>query len=149
VKKLVLVCCFCFVTFVAAAVENGQVLYVGGTIASLKEGSVGRLDTSSQSDLVFVAGADRLAVPFNKIDSYEYSQDVARHLGVLPAIGAGLLRKRQHKHFFRITYRDAADVVQVVVFEVPKHMPRSLLAVLQTRAPQGCQIPNRRCVLAN
>jgi hypothetical protein len=149
VKRLVLVCCFCIVALVASAVENGQVLYVGGTITSLKEATLGRLDTSSPSALVFASGADRLAIPFSKIDSYEYSQDVARHLGVLPAIGAGLLRKRQRKHFFRITYHDETDVLQVAVFEVPKQMPRSLLVVLQTRAPQGCRPANIRCVLTN
>jgi hypothetical protein len=149
VKKLALICCLFLLPPIAAAVENGQVLYVGGTIPSLREGSLGRLDTSSESALVFASGAAPLVIPFSKIESYEYSQDVARHLGLLPAIGAGLLRKRQHKHFFRITYRDSSEVLQVTVFEVPKQMPRSLLAVLQTRAPQGCQQPNRRCVLTN
>jgi hypothetical protein len=64
---------------------------------------------------------------------------VARHLGVLPAIAVGLVKKRQRRHYFRISYRDENGVVQVVVFEVPKNMPRTLLPILQTRAPQGCK----------
>lgn len=148
-KRLAILCCLLSSPSLTSAIENGQVLYVGGTANTIKDGTVGRLDTASESALTFVAGGDRLLIPYAKVESYEYSQDVARHLGVLPAIGAGLIRKRQRKHFFRIAYRDTADVVQVVVFEVPKHMPRSLLAVLQTRAPGGCRQSNTGCIRAN
>jgi len=149
VNRFATIFCFLFLALPAAAVENGQVLYVGGTATTLREGTIGRLDTTAQPMLAFVAGADRLAIPYASIQSYEYSQDVARHLGVLPALGAGLIRKRRHKHFLRITYRDASDVVEVVVFEVPKQMPRSLLAILQTRAPQGCAASTTRCAPAD
>jgi hypothetical protein len=39
----------------------------------------------------------------------------------------------------RIAYRDEDHAPQVAIFEVPKKMPRTLLAVLQQRAPQGCK----------
>jgi hypothetical protein len=122
----------------AAAVEDGQVMYVGGTVAALKEGALGRLNTTSKTALEFESAGSTLAIPYAKIDSFEYSQKVARHLGVLPAIAVGLVKKRQRRHFFQINYRDDNSVSQVAIFEVAKRMPPSLLAILQTRAPQGC-----------
>jgi hypothetical protein len=93
-KSFAMWCCFFLLHVVALAVENGQVLYVSGTAASIKEGTIGRPETTSKTELGFNFGAEPLSIPFLKIEFCEYSQDVARHLGVLPAIGAGLLRKR-------------------------------------------------------
>lgn len=123
----------------APAVEGGQVMYVGGTAERLKEGVLGRLDTTSQTTLNFEYSGGKLVIPFEEIDSYEYSQQVTRHLGVLPAIAVGLVKRRQRRHFFRITYHDESKAEQVAIFEVSKETPRTLLAVLQGRAPQGCR----------
>jgi hypothetical protein len=120
------------------AVEDGQVMYVGGTVGALKEGVFGKLDTSSQIVLSFDYSGGKLVIPFEMIDSYVYSQRVARNLGVLPAIAVGLVKHRQRRHFFRISYHDENKVSQVAIFEVSKGMPHTLLAVLQVRAPQGC-----------
>jgi hypothetical protein len=132
------------------AVEEGTVMYVGGTVASLKEGALGSLELKSQTELAFQSAGNRFTIPFAKIDAYEYSLEVAHHLGVLPAVGVGLLKKRQRRHFFRITYRDDANMPQVAIFEVPKKMPRTLLAILQLRAPQGCRpMTYAKCTLQN
>jgi len=66
---------------------------------------------------------------------------VARHLGVLPAVGAALIRKRQHRHYLRLVFHDESGEAQVAIFEIPKAMPRALLAVIQTRAPLACKWP--------
>jgi hypothetical protein len=121
------------------AVEGDQVMYIGGTVAVLNKGVVGKLDTTSQTALNFESPGGKLVIPFEEIDSYEYSQQVARHLGVLPAIAVGLVKRRQRRHFFRITYHDDSKTQQVAIFEVSKETPRSLLAVLQGRAPQSCK----------
>jgi hypothetical protein len=133
-----------------AASPGSEVTYIGGTVASLKEGTLGAIDTTSDTSLLFIYDAGkRVSIPYVDIDSYSYSREVAHHLGVLPAIGVGLLKKRQRKHFLRITYRGENGSAEVVVFEVPKQMPRSLLAVLQTKAPQGCTKPNPQCTALN
>jgi hypothetical protein len=67
---------------------------------------------------------------------------VARHLGVLPAIAVGMVKKRQRRHFFRISYRDEAGDLRVALFEVPKQMPPVLLAVLGAKAPGKCSPTN-------
>jgi len=132
------------VSMPAAAVENGQVMYVGGTVSVLKEGALGRLNTTRETAISFESAGNTLTIPYGKIESFEYSRQVARHLGVLPAIAVGLAKKRQRRHFFRISYRDGGNVSQVAIFEVPKQMPRVLLAILQLRAPQGCS--RQQCI---
>ena len=123
----------------AGAVEDEQVMYAGGTVPAIQAGVLGRLDTTSESVVSFDYAGSKLEIPYAKIDSYEYSQEVARHLGVLPAIAVGLVKKRQRKHFVRISFHDASNVSQVVVFEVSKRLPQTLMPILQSRAPQGCK----------
>jgi len=139
VKKLAAFCLLLIMSLPAGAVERDQVKYMGGTVADLHAGVLGRLDTTSGTTLTYEYSGNKLVIPYAKIDSFEYSVDVARHLGVLPAIAVALVRKRQRRHFFRISYHDENNVSQVAIFEVPKRMPRTLLAVLQLRAPQGCK----------
>lgn len=121
------------------AVENRGVTYVGGTATALKEGAFGRLDMISTSVLTFDSAGTTLAIPYAMIDSFEYSKPVAHHLGVAPAIAVGLVMERRHKHYFRITYHEENNTKQVVIFEVPKKMSQTLLAVLQARVPQSCK----------
>lgn len=130
----------------ALAVEDGQVRYVGGTAPGLSADSIGQLDTSSATALAFRYPGGDLVIPYAAMQSYQYTQEVAHHLGVAPAIAVGLVRKRQRCHFVRISYHDPDNVAQVIVLEVPKHMPATLLAVLQTRAPQGCK-PKTTCAV--
>lgn len=128
------------------ALDAGQVVYVGGTVVALSAGISGRLDTNSPAAMNFDSSAGKLAIPFERIDSYEYSQQVAHHLGVLPAIAVGLVKHRQRRHFFRVSWHDENNTQQVAIFEVSKEMPSTLLAILQARAPQGCKPwPTAKC----
>lgn len=138
-RSLAVPCLLLAVVLPVLAVEGQDVRYVGGTVASLKEGVLGKLDTKSQTELIFEFSGSKLVIPFAKMDSYEHSQQVTHHFGVLPAIAIGLVKKRQRTHFLRIAYHDESDAPQVAVFEVPKKTPRILLAILQQRAPQGCK----------
>jgi hypothetical protein len=128
-------------TLPAAAVENDQVLYAGGTIPNVKAGAIGRLDTTLETTLVFESAGGKFPIPYADIESFAYDKEVTRHLGVLPAIAVELLKIRQHSHFFRISYRDDKGD-QVAVFEVSKQMPRVLQAVLASRSPSACK-PNK------
>lgn len=138
--RRVLVLCLLMIAFTPMAtprVVGSQVLYVGGTVETLQEGVLGRLDTTSEVALNFNYAGGKLSIPFEKIDSYEYSQQVARHLGVLPAIAVGLVKRRQSRHFFCISYHDESRSPQVAIFEVSKQTPHTLLAILRARAPRG------------
>jgi hypothetical protein len=131
-------------TLPAFAVEGGRVKYAGGTAQSVRGGVIGRLNTTPDTELIFEYSGNKLAIPYDAIQSFQSSEEVARHLGVLPAIVVGMFKKRQRQHFFRIEYHDSNNVAQALVFEVPKHMPRILEAVLETRAP-GARRPCRPC----
>ncbi len=132
---------FCFLLLLslsAFALDDGHARYVGGTVPGFTAGVVGRLDTTSDMSLIFEHAGHKVEIPYASIESHEYTKEVARHLGVLPTIVVALLKVRQHRHFFRISYRpQGAAAAQVVVFEVPKHAPSALQAILQTRAPSA------------
>ena len=131
----------------AFAVDAGQAEYAGGTW-HVPKGTMGTLDTTAPAGLVFRYGgasAAEVAIDYRNISNFEYTSPVAHHLGLLPFIVRGLIRPQERRHFFSIRYKDASDVVQVVVFEVPKSDPRVLLEVLRGRAPQVCGTQKVRC----
>jgi hypothetical protein len=121
------------------AVEGSDVLYAGGTVQGLSPGSLGKLDLTGTEGLTFASSSGTVSIPYLAMDSYQYSQEVARHLGVLPAIGTGLLRHRQKRHFLRVAFHDTQGRSQVVILEISKQLPRTLQAVLETRAPGACR----------
>jgi hypothetical protein len=129
----------------AGAVAGHEVKYVGGTTPGLQSGAIGRLDTTSDTALIFEHAGSKLAIPYSAIQSFDYSTEVTHHLGVLPLILVSLFRMREHRHFFRISYGGPDDVTQVAVFEVPKQMPRSLRAVLEARSSHFGQVQSRPC----
>jgi hypothetical protein len=135
-KKVIAFCVLMLAAATLMAVENDQVMYVGGTVPSLKQGSVGQLNLTSETILTFEAGSSKLDIPYSRIESFQYSREVAHHLGVLPAIAVGLVKRRERKHFFRISYRDEANNSQAAIFEVSKKMPAVVQAALQTRVPR-------------
>jgi len=139
VKRFVALLLLPALTLPAVAVEDGQAMYSGGTVPALTAGLVGRLNTTSETSLTFEYGSSKLVIPYVTIESFQYSTEVAHHLGVLPAIAVALLKQRERRHFFRVSYRDANSVSQVAIFEVPKRMPRTLQSVLQARVPQRCR----------
>lgn len=147
ITRLAAFCLLMAMTAAAGATEIENVKYVGGTEKVLLEGAPGRLDTSSAHSLVFESSGKKLEIPYAEMESFAFSEEVAHHLGVLPAIAVALVRKRERRHFVRIVYRDEQSVTQVVVFEVPKRTPQILLAILQARAPLGCKtlrFPSRK-----
>jgi CDP-diacylglycerol--glycerol-3-phosphate 3-phosphatidyltransferase len=126
----------------AFAVEPGQVAYEGGTAAVARD-TVGSFDVSSPTSLVFAfhradGSTGQIAIDYVKIRSYEYQDEVAHHLGVLAAIGVGLVTHRERRYTFTITYGDAAGVAQVAIFEVAKADEPAVHAVLRARDPQLC-----------
>jgi len=139
-KTLVTVFLLLAVTIPMAAVDDGQVMYAGGTASNLTSGLIGRLDTTSETSLTFENSGNKLMIPYGSIESFEYSKEVTHHLGVLAGVGVALLKQRERRHFFRISYVSGNNTKQVAVFEVPKQMPRTLQAVLEARAPLATRV---------
>lgn len=150
-KKL-LIChlsLFLFLSWNAFAIEDGHAKYIGGTSHGFTAGTIGRLDTTQDSELVFQYAGQKISIPYASIDSSEDSKEVARHLGILPAIAVALVKARQYRHIFRISYHDTNGTTQVVVLEVPKNMRRTLQAVLDARAPHTLKLPRCGCISAD
>ena len=127
----------------AVAISGQNVKYVGGTLQNLNPGVVGTFDVS-ETALIFRHAGNTVTIPYSSIESSNYSQELARHMGFLPTVAVCLLKVRQHRHFFRISYHDEHSVEQVAIFEVPKHMPRTLSAVFDIRSRhtfQSCPPP--------
>jgi hypothetical protein len=122
-----------------AIVEGSDVMYIGGTVSALNAGAIGHFDTTSESALSFDSSGKKLVIPYGKIQSFQYSRQVARHYGAVLTIAVVLVKFRQRRHFVEIKYLDESNTAQVAVFEIPKEMPRTLMAVLSTRAPRGCK----------
>lgn len=123
----------------AFALEEDEVMYTGGTVSSLKEGTVGRFDTTSQSGLIFETSGNKLLIPYDKVQSYQYKRQLARHYGALLTVAIVMFKYRQRRHFLQVNYLEDNGKAQVAVFEIPKTMPQTLMAVLEARAPQGCK----------
>lgn len=139
-KGILQLCFLLSLSLSATALENGHAKYVGGTLQDVTAGAIGRLDATSETSLTFEHAGNKLAIPYASIESYEYSKEVTRHLGVIPAIAVRLVKVRRRRHFFRISYRSQGNTLaQVAIFEVPKDMPRILQAILQTRVPDACR----------
>src|SRR5882672_7794269 len=119
-RKFLISCLLLALSLPAIASDGNPVKYVGGTIQSLSAGGQGQFNTVSDTALIFEYSGQKLEIPYASIDSWDYSHEVRRHLGVLPAIFVALLRARSRQHFLRITYHDQNNHLQVGVFEIPK-----------------------------
>jgi hypothetical protein len=125
----------------ASGVEGSDVLYVGGTIHNVKEGTVGRLDTTVAQALVFEYGGNRLEIPYSSMQRFQYTQKLARRLGVVATVAVVMVKHRQRRHFIEVYFRDAAGVSQVAVFEVAKDRAAPTVAVLNARVARAARPP--------
>jgi hypothetical protein len=124
----------------AAFAAEPQAVYLGGT-SKLAAGSAGQFDTTGADQLVFETSGGKLAIPYGRIQSFESNSKLAHHLGVLPVAAVVLVAPLHRKHFLKISYRDDANVAQVAIFEVAKHVPRTIMPILEARAPKQCNTP--------
>lgn len=121
-----------------AAVEGHQVLYVGGTIPNLKEGTTGRFESTREDALVFEYADGKAEISYKAIRSFQYSPRLARRLGVVATLAVVLVKHRQRRHFIEITFRGDQGIAQAAVFEVSKDMAQPIVATLEARAPRPC-----------
>ena len=125
--------------FAIEIVEGNDVLYLGGTVQSVAGGALGHFDTTSVTELTFDASGKRIVIPYDKIQSFQYSRKLARHYGALLTVAIVMFKFRQRRHFVTINYLDNANTPQVAIFEISKEAPLTLMPVLAARAPKGCK----------
>jgi len=130
----------------AIAASDEGVIYAGGTIAQPKAGAAGALDLSSGAVLRFTGPDGALEIPYDAIESFEHTNEVAVHLGVAPAIAVGIVAARRRNHFVRITCKDSNHVAQVAVFQVPKSTIAFLMPALAARTRFAQCTPYAECL---
>jgi len=129
----------------AFAVSGSQVQLRASTVAAPPLDTIGQFDTTLPERLLFHApNQPDLVIPYAQITEFFVHEEVARHLGVFPAIVVGTVKKRQQHHFVSITYTDATGAAQVATFEVAKSVPSLILPVLEARARNACERRNEQ-----
>jgi len=131
---VLLVCTFVAEAAVVASVTAKEVMYVGGTIANLPEGTTGSVDTKSDKVMVFESAKGKFEIPYENITSLEYGQKAGRRLGVALTLTIWALLSKKRKHFLTIGYTDENDKPQGVVLEVPKGTAKSFITILEVRS---------------
>jgi hypothetical protein len=117
-------------------VEGSEVRYAGGSAAGLKLDDMGTLDVTQTATMAFATANSKVSIPYDQITSFYYSEEVAHHLGLLPAIAVGLVKARRQKHFLHISYRDPSGGVQTVLLEVSKDAVSALRTTIEARTPK-------------
>lgn len=120
----------------SAAVRGDKAMYVGGTVSSIAEKTMGRFDVSDGTAAVFLDldGKTLLEIPYDKITSIEYGQKAGRRVGVAIVVTWIALFSKKRKHFVTLGFTDPEGKQQGVVFELAKGQNRKVLTVLEARS---------------
>jgi hypothetical protein len=116
-----------------AGLGGDKTKYIGGTVSSLKEGDEGKSSAKDPKVFVFVTGASRLEIPYDKVDSIEYGQKAGRRIGVAVVINPLFIFSKKRRHFLTVGYTDADGKQQAAVFELGKDVIRVTLASMEAR----------------
>ncbi|MGH9787828.1 MAG: hypothetical protein ACRD4U_03885 [Candidatus Acidiferrales bacterium] len=135
---VILVVAFLSPMALSGAVRGKDVMYVGGTIANLPEATTGRLDYQDEKVLRFTSDKGSFEIPYDRVTSLEYGQKAGRRLGVALTITIWALFSKKRKHFMTIGFNDENDKPQGVVLELPKGLPRTVIAIIEARSGVKC-----------
>lgn len=131
---LMLTLAFVWLPLAEASVGSGETMYVGGTIAGLAEGTMGKLNTKSDKVLVFDSPKGKFEIPYENVTSLEYGQKAGRRLGVALTLTLWALLSKKRKHFLTIGFTDEKDKPQGVVLEIPKGTAKSFITIIEVRS---------------
>ncbi len=116
----------------AASTPGVRTQLVGGTLPVSPKTEI-RLDVTNPDVLVYRCGKDETRIPYAKINTLEYGQNVSRRYAAAVLISPVLLLSKTRKHFLTIGYADGEEQQQAMVLRVDKGDIRSILAALEAR----------------
>ena len=125
-----------FLTLVLSisAAESGlKVQLAGGTVSTIAPKATLHLDLTGSESLSLRSPKTQLEIPYRKINTVEYGQNVSRRYAAAVLISPVLLLSKSRKHFVTLGYLDADGKQQALVFRVDKGDIRSILASLEAR----------------
>ena len=125
---------FLFLTLAVTAGEPGvRAQLVGGTEADFAAKSTIRLDLSDSEALSLRNGKTALQIPYQKVNTLEYGQNVSRRFAAAVLISPVLLLSKSHKHFVTLGFTDRNGQQQALVLRVQKGDIRAVLSALEAR----------------
>ena len=117
------------------AVGSDKAQYIGGTITTVQEKAEAKLNLTSETEFVFDAGKKgAVSIPYAGITEIEYGQKAGRRVGAAILVSPLALFSKARKHFFTITFTDAAGKNQVAVFEFGKDIFRQTIKIVEVRS---------------
>ena len=118
---------------ITAAEPGFKTQLVGGTVAGLASRCGARLDLTGKENLHFRCAKTDIEIPYRKINTVEYGQNVSRRYAAAILISPVLLLSKSRKHFVTLGYVDAEGGQQALVIRVDKGDIRSVLTGLEAR----------------
>src|SRR5437868_333920 len=103
-----------------AGLGADKMLYVGGTINAIKDGTDGKGSAKDEKIFTFVYQGGTLRIPYDQVNDLEYGQKAGRRLGVAIALTWMALFSKKRKHYLTIGYKGSDDKQQAAVFEMGK-----------------------------
>jgi len=118
---------------ITAAEPGVKAQLIGGTLSSVAAKSSVHIDLSGVESLRLWSAHNEVTVPYTKVNTIEYGQNVSRRYAAAILISPVLLLSKSRKHFVTLGYMDADNRQQALVFRVEKGDIRSVLASLEAR----------------
>lgn len=126
--------CLLLIALSAAGGQNGiRAQFIGGTLAGVAPKSTARLDLSDTETLVLKCPAGDVRIPYARVNTLEYGQNVSRRYAAAVLISPVLLLSKSRKHFVTIGFEDADRKQQALVFRIEKGDIRTVLTSLEAR----------------
>jgi hypothetical protein len=110
-----------------------QTELIGSTLPGVTAKSSAQLDLTEMGALILRSGREEVRIPYAKVNTLEYGQNVSRRFVAAVLISPVLLLSKSRKHFVTIGYTDTEEKQQALVFRVGKGDIRPLLASLEAR----------------
>lgn len=106
---------------------------IGGTLPGIASKAHVAIDLGSTDTLLLHSGHEDVRIPYNKVNSLEYGQNVSRRYVEAVLVSPVFLLSKSRKHFVTVGYSDSEGRQQALVFRVSKGDIRSMLAGLEAR----------------
>jgi hypothetical protein len=104
---------------------------IGGTLPEFAAKSTAQVDLGNINALVLHSGHEEVVIPYGKVNSLEYGQNVSQRLVVAILVSPVPLLSKSH--FVTVGYTDNEGREKALVFRVNKGDIGPVLAVLEAR----------------
>lgn len=144
---LVVVAVMIFEVALWAGLGSDKTMYIGGTINSIKQGTVGKSSAADEKVFVFSYKGGELKIPYAEVTSLSYGQHAGRRVGATVALGVTtlgigalpVLFSKKRRHYLTLEYKDDKGAGQAAVFEIGKDAIRTTLSSLEVRTGKKVQ----------